>query len=68
MCYTGISTFIVDIPVSNTFTNIITNIESPLTKIIGYSGEKLNIVVTDDDDDHCNLLFDILKPLNFEKC
>ena len=60
------TTFIVDIPVSNTFTNVITNIESPLTKIIGYSGEKLNIVVTDDDDDHCNLLFDILKPLNFD--
>jgi signal transduction histidine kinase/FixJ family two-component response regulator len=60
------TTFIVDIPVSNTFTNVITNIESPQTKIIGYSGKKLNIVVTDDDDDHCNLLMDILKPLDFE--
>ena len=60
------TTFIVDIPVSNTFTNVITNIESPQTKIIGYSGKKLNIVVTDDDDDHCNLLMDILEPLDFE--
>ena len=60
------TTFIVDIPVSNTFTNVITNTESPQTKIIGYSGKKLNIVVTDDDDDHCNLLMDILKPLDFE--
>ena len=60
------TTFIVDIPVSNTFTNVITNTESPQTKIIGYSGKKLNIVVTDDDDDHCNLLMDILEPLDFE--
>lgn len=60
------TTFIVEIPVSNTFTNVITNIDSPLTKIIGYSGEKLNIVVTDDDDDHCKLLFDILSPLSFD--
>ena len=60
------TTFIVDIPVSNTFTNLITNTESPQTKIIGYSGKKLNIVVTDDDDDHCNLLMDILEPLDFE--
>ena len=60
------TTFIAEIPVSNTFTNVITNIEGPLTKIEGYSGKKLNILVTDDDDDHCKLLFDILSPLTFD--
>lgn len=62
----GVGTiFTVEIPVINTFTNVITNIDNNLTKVIGYLGRRLNIIVTDDDEDHCKLLYDILKPLDF---
>ena len=62
----GVGTiFTVEIPVLNTFTNVITNIDNTLTKITGYLGRKLNIIVTDDDEDHCKLLYDILNPLDF---
>jgi len=59
------TTFTVRIPVLTTYSKVVTNMYTPLNKIIGYSGERLNIVVTDDDYDHCKLLFDILQPLDF---